>query len=53
MSRHRRAGLMVALALLALPASAPAGAGDAAAGRRKAVACQACHGLDGPLGIMH
>ena len=47
MSRHRRAGLMVALALLALPASAPAGAGDAAAGRRKAVACQACHGLDG------
>jgi cytochrome c553 len=37
-----------ALSLMALAASAPAaGAGDASAGRRKAIACQACHGLDG------
>ena len=34
MSRHRRAGLMIALAVLPL-AAAPAGAGDVAAGRRK------------------
>jgi cytochrome c553 len=27
--------------------AAPAVAGDVAAGRRKALACQACHGLDG------
>ena len=27
--------------------SLPARAGDAAAGRRKALQCQACHGLDG------
>lgn len=32
--------------LAALP-SAPAQAGDARAGRQKAIACQACHGLDG------
>jgi cytochrome c553 len=37
----------LALAGLALIASAPADAGDAAAGRRKAIACQTCHGLDG------
>ncbi|WP_407522907.1 c-type cytochrome [Methylobacterium oryzisoli] len=39
-----RSALLAALVLL------PGGiavAGDAAAGRRKAVACQACHGLDG------
>jgi cytochrome c553 len=48
MSRRRRARLMVALAVLPLTASAPAGAaGDVAAGRRKAFACQTCHGLDG------
>ncbi|MFE1602549.1 c-type cytochrome [Methylobacterium sp. ID0610] len=35
------------LAGLALALAGPAGAGDAAAGRKKAVACQACHGLDG------
>jgi cytochrome c553 len=34
------------LALAAL-AAAPANAGDPAAGRKKAVQCQACHGLDG------
>jgi cytochrome c553 len=37
---------MLALAVL-LVASAPAAAGDANAGRRKAIACQTCHGLDG------
>jgi cytochrome c553 len=37
---------MLALAVL-LVASAPAAAGDASAGRRKAIACQTCHGLDG------
>jgi cytochrome c553 len=36
-----------ALAVLAPAASAPAAAGDASAGRRKAIACQTCHGLDG------
>ena len=45
MSRHRRAGLTLALAVL--PLAAPAGAGDVAAGRRKAFQCQTCHGLDG------
>ncbi len=33
--------------ILPLVASVPAGAGDIAAGRRKALQCQACHGLDG------
>ncbi|BCM85877.1 c-type cytochrome [Methylobacterium indicum] len=33
--------------LLLLAATAPAAAGDAKAGRAKAIACQACHGLDG------
>ncbi len=47
MRRHRRAGLMAALALALPIASAPADAGDAAAGRRKAIQCQTCHGLDG------
>ena len=47
MPRHRRAGLMLALAILPLVAGMPAGAGDIAAGRRKALQCQACHGLDG------
>jgi cytochrome c553 len=31
----------------ALALAAPAHAGDARAGRAKAIACQACHGLDG------
>jgi cytochrome c553 len=47
MSRRRLAGSMVALAVLPLTASAPVWAGDVAAGRRKAIACQTCHGLDG------
>ncbi len=47
MSRRRRSGLLVALAMLSLAAGAPAEAGDVAAGRRKALQCQACHGLDG------
>ena len=38
---------MIALALLPLAASAAAAAGDVAAGRRKALQCQTCHGLDG------
>ncbi len=33
------------MALLAI--AQPADAGDVAAGRKKAVQCQACHGLDG------
>jgi cytochrome c553 len=32
--------------LLSLPSTAPA-AGNVAAGRQKALACQSCHGLDG------
>jgi cytochrome c553 len=46
-SRHRRSGLLIALAMLSSAAGAPAEAGDVAAGRRKALQCQACHGLDG------
>jgi cytochrome c553 len=37
----------VALAVLSLLACVTANAGDIAAGRRKALQCQACHGLDG------
>jgi cytochrome c553 len=37
----------IALALLPLAASAPAAGGEVAAGRRKALQCQTCHGLDG------
>jgi len=51
---HMRAGftgaaLSLALAFLLIAGAAgPApAAGDLAAGKRKAVACQACHGLDG------
>ena len=47
MPPHRRSARLAALALLSLAASAPAGAADVAAGRRKAVQCQTCHGLDG------
>ncbi len=36
-----------ALVLLVTCASAPALAGDAKAGRAKAIQCQTCHGLDG------
>jgi cytochrome c553 len=47
MRRRCPAGRTLALAILVLLAGAPAEAGDAAAGRRKAVQCQTCHGLDG------
>jgi cytochrome c553 len=47
MSRRHCVGLLVVLAVLAFVAPMPAEAGDAAAGRRKATQCQACHGLDG------
>jgi cytochrome c553 len=43
----RPAPAIVIAAALLLPSSAPARAGDVAAGRQKAVQCQACHGLDG------
>ena len=36
-----------ALAAATLLAGDPAQAGDAAAGRKRAAACQTCHGLDG------
>ena len=47
MARHRRAMRLIAVAVLLLATAAPSAAGDVAAGRRKALACQACHGLDG------
>ena len=45
----RRAGhaLVLIIALLALGSAAANAAGDVAAGRRKALQCQTCHGLDG------
>ena len=47
MPHRRRAALLLALAILPLAANAGTAAGDVAAGRRKALACQTCHGLDG------
>ena len=47
MPSHRRTVRRIAVAALLLATAAPAGAGDIADGRRKALACQACHGLDG------
>ena len=47
MARHRRAMRLIAVTVLLLATAAPSAAGDVAAGRRKALACQACHGLDG------
>jgi cytochrome c553 len=41
------AALIIALPLLPLARSFAAAAGDVAAGRRKALQCQTCHGLDG------
>lgn len=41
------AAALAAAALLSAGLLPPAGAQDVAAGRRKAAACQACHGLDG------
>jgi cytochrome c553 len=43
----RRPHLVAPLAALLVLGCGPAAAGDAAAGRRKALACQTCHGLDG------
>jgi cytochrome c553 len=45
----KKIGVRRAVAALAVLAalSPPALAGDAAAGRKKAVMCQTCHGLDG------
>lgn len=43
-----RGGVAVAMAAASLLAGLPARAGgDAAAGRKRAAACQTCHGLDG------
>src|SRR5262245_21467789 len=39
--------LVLAVVLLALGSAAAHAAGDIAAGRRKALQCQTCHGLDG------
>src|SRR4029079_12768832 len=47
MPSHRRTVRRIAVAALLLATAAPSAAGDVAAGRRKAIACQACHGLDG------
>jgi cytochrome c553 len=44
--RRSTSSLCVCFAVLALTVSS-AYAGDAAAGRQKALQCQACHGLDG------
>ncbi|HQR20687.1 MAG TPA: cytochrome c [Burkholderiaceae bacterium] len=47
---HRRFGIaaaLVAAAFLSPPCQMNAAAQDVAAGKRKAVACQTCHGLDG------
>jgi cytochrome c553 len=45
--RQWRGAPAVALAVLSLLACVTANAGDIAAGRRKALQCQVCHGLDG------
>lgn len=47
--KRPRAGAAIGVLFALLPALVvpPALAGDAAAGRRKAVQCQTCHGLDG------
>jgi cytochrome c553 len=46
-TRHAGSVLVIASVLVALLCPAAQAAGDAAAGRRKAVQCQTCHGLDG------
>lgn len=43
----RSALAVILLAILFLPGGAFGADGDAAAGRRKALQCQTCHGLDG------
>ena len=47
MSIRSSAAAAVAAAAVFVGAIPPAAAQDVAAGRRKAIACQACHGLDG------
>jgi cytochrome c553 len=47
MLTNDRRRLGVALLILAAAAGPAAAAGDAKAGRQKALQCQACHGLDG------
>jgi cytochrome c553 len=42
-----KAGFIVAAAVLAAATVVRAHAGDVAAGKRKAMMCQVCHGLDG------
>ena len=42
--------MVIAAAVLALGAAAPAHAGDAAAGKSKAKSCAGCHGADGKGG---
>jgi cytochrome c553 len=44
--RGKGGAILAISALLSLPSTAPA-AGNVAAGRQKALACQTCHGLDG------
>jgi cytochrome c553 len=39
--------LVIAVLMAGLSSAAPAADGDSAAGRRKALQCQTCHGLDG------
>jgi cytochrome c553 len=41
------AGIVLAAVLVVLGCSAADAAGDVSAGRRKALQCQTCHGLDG------
>jgi len=45
--RSRIAAALVAAAFLSPPCQMSAAAQDMAAGKRKALACQTCHGLDG------
>jgi cytochrome c553 len=47
MGHRRHFQQLAALAFAMLAVSSAAAAGDVAAGRRKALQCQACHGLDG------
>jgi len=45
MPHHWATATLIALGIVCL--AMPASAGDVAAGRRKALQCQTCHGLDG------
>lgn len=47
MKRHLEIAAAILAAVLLAPLADPAAAQDAKAGKRKAAACQACHGLDG------